>query len=78
MHDGDTAWIEHLRKTNREFADLERKHLALERELGDLLKRRVLSTDEEVRKKNVQKEKLAMKDRMNGILRQSRLSRMAS
>lgn len=78
MHDGDAAWIEHLRKTNREFADLERKHLELERELGDLLKRRVLSTDEEVRKKNVQKEKLAMKDRMNGILRQTRLSRMAS
>ncbi len=77
MRDGD-AWIEQLRKTNREFADLERRHLALERELGDLLKRRVLTTDEEIRKKNMQKEKLAMKDRMNGILRQTRPSRMAS
>ncbi|MEW6682601.1 MAG: DUF465 domain-containing protein [Nitrospirota bacterium] len=78
MRDDDVSWIEHLRKTNREYVDLERRHLELERELGDLVKRRVLTTDEEVRKKNVQKEKLATKDRMNDILRHTRHARMAS
>jgi uncharacterized protein YdcH (DUF465 family) len=53
--------------------DLERRHLELEQELGGLVKRRVLTPAEEIRKKNVQKEKLAMKDRMTDILRQSRL-----
>ncbi len=78
MHDDDIPWIEHLRKTNREFVDLERRHLELERELGDLVKRRVLTAAEEIRKKNVQKEKLAMKDRMNDIVRHARLSGAAS
>jgi uncharacterized protein YdcH (DUF465 family) len=78
MRDDDVPWIEHLRKTNREFVDLERRHLELERELGDLVKRRVLTAAEEIRKKNVQKEKLAMKDRMNDIVRHARLSGAAS
>lgn len=78
MRDDEVPWIEHLRKTSREFADLERRHLELERELGDLVKRRVLTAHEEMRKKNVQKEKLAMKDRMNDILRHARLAGTAS
>jgi hypothetical protein len=78
MRDDDVSWTEHLRKTNREFADLERRHLELERELGDLVKRRVLSANEEIRKKNVQKEKLATKDRMNDIVRHARLFGAAS
>lgn len=78
MRDDDVTWIEYLRKSSREFADLERRHLELERELGGLVKRRVLTPDEEIRKKNVQKEKLVMKDRMNDILRQSRLNGAAS
>jgi uncharacterized protein YdcH (DUF465 family) len=78
MRDDDARWIEHLRKTNQEFAALERRHLELEQELGGLVKRRVLTPGEEIRKKNVQKEKLAMKDRMTNILRQSRLGGAAS
>jgi uncharacterized protein YdcH (DUF465 family) len=77
MRDDNVTWIEYLRKTNREYAELERRHHDLERELGDLVKRRVLTVDEEVKKKNVQKEKLAAKDRMNDILRQTR-HRLAS
>jgi hypothetical protein len=50
----------------------------LERELEDLVKRRVLTAAEEIRKKNVQKEKLVMKDRMNDIVRHARLSGAAS
>lgn len=78
MRDDDVSWIEHLRKTNREFMGLERRHLELERELEDLVKRRVLTAAEEIRKKNVQKEKLVTKDRMNDIVRHARLSGAAS
>lgn len=74
MLEDDIAWIEYLRKTNREFAELEQRHRELERELGDFVKRRVLTTGEAVRKKMVQKEKLVAKDRMNEIMRQSRLT----
>jgi uncharacterized protein YdcH (DUF465 family) len=49
----------------------------LERELHKLLKRRILPPAEEVRKKTLQKEKLAAKDRMNEILRHSRLAETA-
>jgi uncharacterized protein YdcH (DUF465 family) len=42
--------------------------------LNTLLKRRILPPDDEVRKKTLQKEKLAAKDRMNEILRQSKLA----
>ncbi len=73
MHDDEMSWMEHLRKTNREFVDLERRHLELERELEEMVRRRVLTVAEEVRKKNVQKEKLAMKDRMNDLVRHARL-----
>jgi hypothetical protein len=78
MRDDDVIWIGQLRKTSREFMDLERRHLELERELEDLVKRRILSPDEEIRKKNVQKEKLVMKDRMSDILRHNRLAGTAS
>lgn len=78
MRDENVTWIEYLRKTNREYAELERRHHELERELETLVKRRVLTPDEEIKKKNVQKEKLATKDRMNHILRHTRVTRMAS
>ncbi len=74
MFDGDGEWIEYIRKANKEFVALEQRHHRLEQELTKLLKRRILPVDEEVRKKTLQKEKLATKDRMKEILRQSRLA----
>jgi uncharacterized protein YdcH (DUF465 family) len=71
MLDGDVTRIQHLRNTNQEFVALERRHHDLERELDALLRRRTLTTDDEIRKKTVQKEKLAMKDRMYDMLRRS-------
>lgn len=72
--DHDMAWIERVRKSNHEFVVLEQHHQRLERELQTLLKRRVLAENDEYRKKMVQKEKLAAKDRMNEILRRARLT----
>lgn len=77
MLNEDKEWIEYIRKGNREFVELEQHHRRLERELNTLLKRRILPADEEVRKKTMQKEKLAAKDRMNEILRQSKLTETA-
>jgi uncharacterized protein YdcH (DUF465 family) len=50
---------------------LERRHNALEHELDDLMRRRILTPDDELRKKAVQKQKLAMKDRMYEMVRRS-------
>jgi hypothetical protein len=77
MFDENAEWMEQVRKTNREFIELEQRHHRLERELHKLLKRRILPPAEEVRKKTLQKEKLAAKDRMNEILRHSRLAETA-
>lgn len=77
MLNEDKEWLDHVRKGNRELVELEQRHRQLERELNTLLKRRILPPDDEVRKKTLQKEKLAAKDRMNEILRQSKLTEAA-
>jgi uncharacterized protein YdcH (DUF465 family) len=71
MLEGDVTRIQHLRNTNREWVTLERRHQELEDELGTFAKRRTLTTDEEMHKKTVQKQKLETKDRMNDLLRRS-------
>ncbi len=77
MLNEDKEWLDHVRKAHQEFVELEQQHRRLDRELNKLLKRRILPVDEEVRKKTLQKEKLAAKDRMNEILRQSKLTETA-
>ncbi|MFZ5876200.1 MAG: YdcH family protein [Nitrospirota bacterium] len=69
MFNGDVTRIQHLRNTNQEFLALEQRHRELDRELDDLAKRRILTANEELRKRTVQKQKLAMKDRMYDMLR---------
>lgn len=71
MLEGDVTRIQHLRNTNAEWVTLERRHQELEDELGDLMRRRRLTTEEEIHKKTVQKQKLVMKDRMSDLLRRS-------
>ncbi|MEK6577426.1 MAG: DUF465 domain-containing protein [Nitrospirota bacterium] len=68
----DPVFLEKLRKENREFADLEKEHKKLDDELNILLKRRVLTAEEEVLKRRLQKEKLAKKDRMAEIYREGK------
>ncbi|HET8761642.1 MAG TPA: YdcH family protein [Nitrospiria bacterium] len=78
MLEGDVTRIQHLRNTNHEFVALERRHDALEHELDDLMRRRILTPSDEIRKKTVQKQKLVMKDRMYDMLRRSSPAEAAS
>jgi len=68
----DQGLADQLRQTNREFKALEETHHRLASELTELQRRHVLTPQEEVVKKHLQKEKLAMKDKMAELLRQYR------
>ena len=60
---------ESLRNSNEEYRELEESHHQLDAELQQLLKRHVLTPQEEVLKKQLQKEKLGKKDRMAVFVR---------
>jgi len=64
----DGRFIERLRQENREFRLLESRHQQLEEELSQLVRHHVLTPDEEVKKKHLQKEKLVTKDRMARLM----------
>jgi hypothetical protein len=64
--------VELLRESNPEFRALEESHHKLDAELAELQKRHVLTPQEEIVKKQIQKEKLAKKDRMAQLVRQYR------
>ncbi|MEP7152299.1 MAG: YdcH family protein [Nitrospira sp.] len=68
----ETAITDRLRQSNTEFRTLEASHHRLDAELADLQRRHVLTPAEEVLKKQLQKEKLAAKDRMAELIRTSR------
>jgi uncharacterized protein len=61
-----------LRASNSEFRELEEAHHRLDAELAELHKRHVLTPQEEMLKKQIQKEKLAKKDKMAELVRQHR------
>lgn len=65
--DSDASAI--LRKKSYRFRSLQDSHLHLEETLKTLGRRKQLSPEEEVQKKNVQKEKLVAKDRMEEMVR---------
>jgi uncharacterized protein YdcH (DUF465 family) len=65
----DSMIAERLRQSSHEFRTLEGAHHRLDLELNDLQKRHVLTPEEELSKKNLQKEKLAKKDRMAELIR---------
>lgn len=65
----DEAIAERLRASNPEFRQLEAAHHKLDAELAELHKRHVLTPQEEIQAKQMQKEKLAKKDRMAEMIR---------
>ena len=65
----DNVIVERLRQANTEFRELEESHHRLDLELNELQKRHVLTPTEEVTKKQMQKEKLAKKDKMAELIR---------
>jgi uncharacterized protein YdcH (DUF465 family) len=72
----EDAIVEQLRRTNTEFRELEESHHRLDLELNELQKRHVLTPNEEIEKKRIQKEKLATKDRLAEFIRMRRDQRL--
>ncbi|MGH7235456.1 MAG: YdcH family protein [Nitrospiraceae bacterium] len=58
-----------LRQSSLEFRQLEESHHRLDAELAELQKRHVLTPQEELQKRQLQKEKLAKKDKMAELMR---------
>lgn len=65
----EDAILEQLRHTNHEFRQLEESHHRLDLELNELQRRHVLTPNEEIEKKRLQKEKLVKKDKLAEIVR---------
>jgi uncharacterized protein YdcH (DUF465 family) len=65
----EDAILEQLRRTNTQFRELEESHHRLDRELNELQKRHVLTPNEGIEKKRIQKEKLATKDKLAEFIR---------
>ena len=72
MEPRDVTLIETLLPTSPELRRLWEQHQRLERELESLRNRRILSSDEEAREREIQKLKLAGRDRIQAILRDAR------
>ena len=66
--------IEVLREKNWHFRHLEKLHGELDQALQQMGRRRVLTPQEEIHKKELQKKKLAAKDEMVEMVRQFRLT----
>lgn len=69
MNDG-VEFREALRHRNLEFQKLEEEHHRLEQELNGLIRRKTLTPQEESHKKQIQVEKLHIKDHLEAILRE--------
>ncbi len=65
----DDGIVDRLRASSAEFRELEESHHKLDAELGELQKRHFLTPQEELLKKQIQKEKLAKKDKMAELIR---------
>ncbi len=58
-----------LRGESEEFKKLESDHKTLDQSLDEIKKKKYLTTDEEIKKKKIQKQKLQLKDRMAQLIR---------
>ncbi len=72
----EDAILEQLRHTNTEFRQLEESHHRLDLELNELQRRHVLTPNEELEKRRIQKEKLVKKDKLAEIVRLYREQRL--
>ncbi len=61
--------VKTLRTESKEFKKLEEEHKKLEESLNGIDKKKYLSPEEEMARKNIQKQKLQFKDRMASLVR---------
>ncbi len=71
MENMDPAVVEHLFNQNPRFRMLYEEHQLLEKELKDFERYRYLTPELELKRRKIQKIKLAGKDEMKYILRKS-------
>jgi len=71
----DSEIIDILRKENEEFRRLEEEHRRLEEALAEIDRKRFLTSDEEIERKRIQKQKLRNKDLMAEMIRHYRQQR---
>ncbi len=62
--------VEILKKENNEYRKISVEHKSLGEALDRIDKNRHLTSDEEVERKNIQKQKLFKKDRMAALVRE--------
>ena len=72
MEDADLQLIRKLIPKDKDLKGLWDEHQGYEEKLEQLNKRRYLSTEEEMRRKEIQKLKLQGKDKIEAILRKYR------
>ncbi|MGC9324036.1 MAG: DUF465 domain-containing protein [Desulfomonilia bacterium] len=78
MEDTDLQLIRKLIPKDKELKQLWDEHLDYEEKLEQFNKRRYLSTEDELRRKEIQKLKLVGKDRIEEILRKYRSGQVSS
>lgn len=66
----ETEIINMLRRDSDEFRKVEEEHRRLDKDLDEMNRKKYLTPDEEMEKKNMQKQKLQYKDRMAQIIRE--------
>jgi len=66
--------VEILKKENEEFRKLTEEHRSLDLLLSEIDSKRYLTPQEEIERKNIQKQKLFKKDRMAELVREYRKS----
>ena len=74
----DPAILELVRREKQEFRTLEETHNRLEDQLAELMKLHILTPEEELRKKQIQWQKLATKDKMAEVVRLFKQNRLTS
>jgi uncharacterized protein YdcH (DUF465 family) len=67
-----------LIKTDDEFRRLYEEHQEYERRLHDINQKTLLSQDDEIEEKKIKLHKLALKDKMEHLLRMHRESRVSA
>jgi len=72
MEEHDTELIQELIKTNQELAALWKEHQEFEDQLEDMNRRLFLTPEEEMQRKQLQKQKLIGRDRIEIILAEHR------
>ena len=66
-----------LIETDEQFRRLYEEHREFERRLSELNQKTLLSQDDEIEEKKIKLHKLALKDRMEGMLRAHREARVS-